>query len=119
MPELALIGVDFSSRPTRRKPIVVAHGRASAAVVRLSELERFDSLEAFGAWLARPGHWIGGFDFPFGLPRELVEHLGWPTAWRACMQHYAALSRAEIRDTLAAFCGARPACGKFRQRAGD
>ena len=119
MPDLTLIGVDFSSRPTRRKPIVVAHGRASAAVVCLSALERFDSLDAFGAWLARPGPWIGGFDFPFGLPRELVEHLGWPTAWRACMRHYAALSRFEIRDTFAAFCAARPAGGKFAHRACD
>jgi hypothetical protein len=119
MPELALIGVDFSSRPTRRKPIVVAHGRASAAVVRLSELERFDSLEAFGAWLARPGHWIGGFDFPFGLPRALVEHLGWPTDWLPCMRHYAGLTRAQIRETFAAYCTARPAGSKFAHRACD
>ncbi|HEY6354207.1 MAG TPA: DUF429 domain-containing protein, partial [Burkholderiaceae bacterium] len=62
-----LIGVDFSSRPTRHKPIVLAHGRASGAVVRLSGLERFNGLEAFGVWLAQPGCWVGGFDFPFGL----------------------------------------------------
>ena len=119
MPDPVLIGVDFSSRPTRRKPIVVAHGRVAAAEVSLSALERFDTLTAFGDWLSRPGHWVGGFDFPFGLPRELVEHLGWPTAWRDCMQHYAALSRAEIRDTFAAFCAARPAGGKFAHRACD
>ncbi len=119
MPDLTLIGVDFSSRPTRRKPIVVARGRAAADRVCLSALERFDSLDAFGAWLAKPGPWIGGFDFPFGLPRELVEHLGWPTAWWACMQRYAALSRAEIRATFAAFCAARPAGGKFAHRACD
>jgi len=115
----SLIGVDFSSRPTRRKPIVVAHGRVAAAEVSLSALERFDTLHGFGVWLSRPGHWLGGFDFPFGLPRELVEHLGWPTGWQACMQYYAALSRAEIRDTFAAFCAARPAGGKFAHRACD
>ena len=118
-PDVALIGVDFSSRPTRRKPIVVAHGDASGAVLRLSRLERFDHLDAFGIWLTRPGPWIGGFDFPFGLPRELVEQLGWPTEWRACMQYYAALPRATIRDTFAAFCAARPAGGKFAHRACD
>lgn len=119
MPDVALIGVDFSSRPTRRKPIVVAHGKTSGAVVHLSRLERFDHLGAFGSWLTRPGPWIGGFDFPFGLPRELVEQLGWPTEWQACMQHYAALPRATIRDTFAAFCDARPAGGKFAHRACD
>jgi hypothetical protein len=35
------------------------------------------------------------------------------------MQHYAALSRAEIRDTFKAFCDARPVGGKFAHRATD
>ena len=51
--------------------------------------------------------WIGGFDFPFGLPRELVRDLGWPTDWLACMRSYASLSRPQIRDCFAAFCAAR------------
>ena len=90
-PEPQLLGCDFSSRPSRRKPIVIALGRASGGRVTLSKLERLESLEAFGAWLAAPGRWIGAFDFPFGLPRALVEELGWPTEWEACMRHYAAL----------------------------
>jgi uncharacterized protein DUF429 len=116
---MLLIGVDFSSRPTTRKPIVVAQGGIDGSTLRLSGFERFESLPRFGDWLAQPGPWIGGFDFPFGLPRELVEHLGWPTEWRACIDHYAALSRAEIRDTFAAFCAARPAGAKFAHRACD
>jgi len=115
----SLIGVDFSSRPSKRKPVVVAHGRAIGAVLRLDGLLRFDALADFGAWLARPGDWVGGFDLPFGLPRELVEHLGWPTAWAANMDHYAALDRRTIRDTFAAFCDARPVGGKFAHRACD
>ena len=75
-------------------------------------LESFDPLAALGQWLAQPGDWVGGFDLPFGLPRELVQTLGWPTEWRACMQHYLALSRAQIRDQFAAFCAARPVGGK-------
>ena len=35
------------------------------------------------------------------------------------MRHYAALSRAEIRSTFAAFCAARPVGGKFAHRACD
>jgi hypothetical protein len=35
------------------------------------------------------------------------------------MRHYAALSRAEIRATFAAFCAARPVGGKFAHRATD
>lgn len=118
-PSPFLVGCDFSSTPTRRKPIVLALGALSGARVVLTRLERLESLSAFGAWLAQPGPWIGGFDVPFGLPRELVEALGWPTVWRDCMAHYASLTRAEIRDTFAAFCDARPAGGKFAHRAFD
>ena len=114
-----LLGCDFSSSPNRRKPIVLALGRRYGARVRLDALERFDTLGAFGQWLAQPGDWVGGFDLPFGLPRELVQALGWPTQWLACMQHYRSLGRDEIRAQFAAFCNARPVGGKFAHRATD
>jgi len=116
---LTLIGCDFSSSPSKRKPIVVAVGHAKAGRVQLQSLLRFDTLPAFADWLKQPQAWVGGFDLPFGLPRELVQTLGWPTDWLACMQHYTALSRAEIRDTFKAFCDARPVGGKFAHRATD
>ncbi|HZH07370.1 MAG TPA: DUF429 domain-containing protein, partial [Lautropia sp.] len=114
-----IVGCDFSSSPTRRKPIVMALGSVSGSRVLLERLERLESLDAFSDWLARPQRWTGGFDFPFGLPRELVEHLGWPLAWRDCIAHYAARTRPEIRSTFAAFCDARPAGAKFANRAFD
>lgn len=114
-----LVGCDFSSTPTRRKPIVLATGALRGGVVQLAALEKLDSLAAFATWLAQPRSWIGGFDFPFGLPRALVEALGWPTDWRACMRHYAGLTRAEIRATFAAYCDARPAGAKFAHRRFD
>ncbi|WP_310642952.1 DUF429 domain-containing protein [Limnohabitans sp.] len=114
-----LIGCDFSSSPSKRKPVVLALGYAKAGRVQLQSLERFDNLSAFADWLQQPQAWVGGFDLPFGLPRELVETLNWPRDWLPCMQHYAALSRAEIRETFKAFCNARPVGGKFAHRATD
>lgn len=114
-----LLGCDFSSAPTRRKPIVLALGASRGGRVQLSGLQRLESLDAFEAWLSGPASWLGAFDFPFGLPRELVEKLGWPGHWPALIAHYAALSRADIRQTFAAFCDARPAGGKFAHRATD
>jgi hypothetical protein len=114
-----LVGCDFSSSPSRRKPIVLALGSVTGARVVLGELRRLDSLGEFAQWLAQPGAWVGGFDFPFGLPRALVEHLGWPSQWRDCIEHYASLTRADIRTTFAAFCDARPAGAKFAHRAFD
>ena len=118
-PSLALAGCDFSSSPTRRKPIVIAWGASAGGRVTLERLEKLDTLDAFAQWLAQPREWICGFDFPFGLPRELVEHLGWPTDWLACIRHYATLDRAQIRETFAAFCDARPAGSKFAHRRFD
>ena len=122
-PGVALWGCDFTSAPSRRKPIVLAvgrlEGRPGAARAVLERLDTFDQLPAFAACLHQPGPWVGGFDLPFGLPRELVETLGWPTDWLACMHHYAGLSREEIRATFAAFCDARPVGGKFAHRATD
>lgn len=46
-------------------------------------------------------------------------HLGWPTVWLACIEHYTQLGRTQIRDTFAAFCDARPVGGKFAHRATD
>jgi hypothetical protein len=116
---LQLLGCDFSSRPTRQKNIVIALGAKQDKRVQLSKLELLNSLADFADWLHQPGDWLGAFDFPFGLPRELVQHLGWPLEWQACMQHYASLSREDIRATFAAFCDARPVGGKFAHRATD
>ncbi len=87
--------------------------------IALSKLERLESLDAFGQWLCQERQWIGGFDLPFGLPRELVETLHWPADWHACMQNYADLSREDIRATFKAFCDVRPVGGKFAHRATD
>ncbi|MDB5931245.1 MAG: hypothetical protein JWR60_2952 [Polaromonas sp.] len=114
-----LVGCDFSSSPSRRKPIVMAAGSVSRGRVLLSGLERLDSLDGFEQWLRHDRAWIGAFDFPFGLPRELVTHLGWPTRWPALIGHYAGLSRADIRNTFAAFCDARPVGQKFAHRRTD
>ncbi len=116
---LRILGIDFSSAPTPRKPITVAHGELHRERLTLQRLEALPSLAAFEGLLQRPGPWLGAFDLPFGLPRELVESLGWPRDWDALMRHYAALSRPEIRATFAAFCAARPVGGKFAHRACD
>jgi hypothetical protein len=112
-------GIDFTSRPTKRKPIVVALGCFDGQSVRLEAIRLHTGFDEFSAWLHAPGDWVAAFDLPFGLPRELIETLGWPTDWLPLMRHYAALSREQIRDTFAAFCNARPVGSKFAHRSCD
>jgi hypothetical protein len=116
---LTLFGCDFTSAPSRRKPITLAVGRTDRHRVILSGMERFETLDAWQARMSEPAKWLGGFDLPFGLPRELVTTLGWPTDWADCMAHYASLSRDTIRESFAGFCNARPVGGKFAHRATD
>jgi hypothetical protein len=116
-----LLGCDFTSAPSRRKPITLAVGRLDRGRVLLQRVETFDSLDAWAERLSTDEGtpWVGGFDLPFGLPRELVTTLGWPTEWLPCVRHYASLSREQIRAAFAAFCDARPAGAKFAHRATD
>ncbi|NDC54181.1 MAG: DUF429 domain-containing protein [Planctomycetia bacterium] len=117
-----VIGVDFTSAPCPRKPITVAVGRLSAGnrpVYRLDEVLALESLSAFEAFLRDDRPWIGGFDLPFGQPRPLVEHEGWPADWRRFVRFYCARPRETLRDAFRRWCDARPAGGKFAWRKTD
>jgi hypothetical protein len=114
-----LLGCDFSSAPNAKKQIVLAVGALNGGRLQLLKLERFPALESFANWLQVNHSWLGAFDLPFGLPRELVQILGWPDDWPSCVAHFASLSRAQIRAEFSAFCNARPAGGKFAHRATD
>ena len=116
---LSLIGVDFTSAPSRRKGITVARGSLSGRRLALQRVDTLADFAAFEALLHESGPWLGGFDFPFGLPRELVRAMAWPGDWPSLIRHYAALTRPEIRRRFVEFCAARPAGGKFAHRACD
>jgi len=49
----AVAGVDFTSRPTTRKPITVALGRLDAHVVRLERVQAHADFEGYPGLLAR------------------------------------------------------------------
>jgi hypothetical protein len=114
-----LLGCDFSSSPTARKNIVLAWGAWRDKRLVLENLQACDSLLAFEQALHTPGPWVGGFDLPFGLPRELITQLNWPSQWKPCIAHFASLTREQIRQTFKSFCDARPEGGKFAHRATD
>jgi len=116
---MLLHGIDFTSAPSKRKAITIATGVPDGDVLRLSGLLALHDFAAYADWLRRPGPWLGAFDYPFALPRELVEQLGWPTAWEPLVRHVASLSRTELRETFRAFCAARPVGNKFAHRATD
>ena len=140
-----IVGIDFSSAPRVRKPITLAVGRfiegrpfeagrgtrdsrRSIDTLHIDAHRRLPSLDAFEAWLAGPGPWVAGCDFPFGLPRPFLVNQGWgvvedPTAsqpsWRAITAQVAALSRLELVDRCRAWTLPRPIGARFAHRATD
>lgn len=114
-----IIGVDFTSVPRPAKPITIAHGTSDGEALHIERVTAHPNWASYEAWLAQPDPWVGAFDFPFGLSRELVEHLGWPQTWAGLVAHCAAMPRAALRDTFKAFCDARPAGKKFAHRVTD
>jgi hypothetical protein len=68
-----LLGIDFTSVPSRRKPITVARGVLTGNRLALQRVHALCDFAAFEALLAQAGPWLGAFDFPFGLPRGFVD----------------------------------------------
>ncbi|BBB59006.1 hypothetical protein UNDKW_0733 [Undibacterium sp. KW1] len=116
---MKLHGVDFTSAPSRRKGITIASGQMQDGVLRLESLQTLSDFTVFDNWLMQGGPWLAGFDLPFSLPRELVEHLRWPANWPDLMRHLQTQTRAELRLQFKAFCDARPSGNKFAHRATD
>ena len=117
-----LLGVDFSSAPTRRKPITVAVGlmpTTTDPVYRLQTIREIETLQDFEYMLTEPLHWIGGFDLPFGQPRTLIEHKHWPTQWDKFVHFFCRQSREFLRNTFRDWCNAHPPGNKFAWRKTD
>lgn len=88
-------------------------------LLAIKGIEKLENFAAFEAFLARPGPWLGGFDFPFSLPRELARDLGWPADWPGLVAHCARMTRLELRAALDAYRHARQPGNKYAHRATD
>lgn len=116
---MRIYGVDFTCAPRRAKAITVASGFLKRHQLSIVELEHLENFHDFEALLARPGPWVGGFDFPFSLPRELVRDLGWPADWPRLVAHCAAMDRLAFRAVLDAYRMTRPVGSKYAHRKTD
>jgi len=112
-------GVDFTCAPRKAKPITAAVAVLEKDRLSLEKIERLETFAEFEALLARRGPWIGGFDFPFSLPRELVRDLGWPSTWDRLVGHCAAMTRLEFRERLDRHRESRRVGERYAHRATD
>jgi hypothetical protein len=116
---MKILGIDFTSRPSRRKPLTCLTCALDGDHLQANSLETWTSLADFESVLRRPGPWIAGIDFPFGQSRRLVEALGWPGTWDAYVAHVQTLGREGFRAALDAYRCTRPPGDKEHRRATD
>lgn len=114
-----ILGVDFTSAPRNAKPITAARGTLNGSTLKLSELQAIEDFAGFEELLATRGPWIGGFDFPFGLPREAIGELRWPQSWPEMVLHCAGLGRAAFTAASDRLRSSRPVGSKYPKRRGD
>ena len=116
---MKVLGIDFTSRPTRQKPITCLHCTLDGDVLCARELEEWVDFTLFEQALQRPGPWIAGIDFPFGQSRRFIETIGWPSNWADYVLHANALGRNGFRAALNAYRSVRPSGDKEHRRQTD
>lgn len=116
---MRVLGIDFTSRPSRRKPITCAACRLEDTHLIMEELAAWQDFASFEQALERPGPWIAGADFPFSLARRFIETIDWPGTWQGCIEHIGQMARNEFRTTLDDYRSGRPAGDKEHRRATD
>jgi hypothetical protein len=116
---MKIYGLDFTSAPGRKKPLIVLGCRLEENSLRIEDSETLTDFGGFEDFLSRPGPWVCGMDFPFGQPKSLVAALGWPTGWEGYVGKVGELSRDEFEDEIRADMATRPPGSKWRYRLAD
>ena len=118
---LPLWGVDFSSAPSKRKPVLLARGVLRGAVLQLQGLQALPTLAEFETLLQTPGPWLGAFDFPFGLPRAFVQAQGLGEDTRSVITELQrrCTTRMAFRALVDAWGNTQPAGQRLLHRATD
>ena len=84
-----IVGIDFTSRPKKAKPLTCQICNFDGDILRADRLIEWASFDGFETFLNSEGPWVAGIDFPFGLARRFIENIGWPREWRGYVEHAA------------------------------
>lgn len=116
---MRIYGLDFTSAPGRRKPLIALGCALGGGTLRVEGSETLTDFGGFEDFLQREGPWVCGMDFPFGQPRSLVAALGWPESWEGYVGKVARLSKEEFEGAIRADMATRPPGSKWRYRLAD
>jgi hypothetical protein len=114
-----IYGLDFTSAPGRRKPLIALGCTLQGETLHVEDSEEMTDFAGFEKFLGKPGPWICGMDFPVGQPRSLVLALGWPEGWEGYVGEVARLGKEEFENAIRSDMARRPAGSKYRYRRAD
>jgi hypothetical protein len=116
---MLVLGIDFTSRPRRGKPITCLSCILDGNVLRADCLQEWPNFGDFESALATAGPWIAGIDLPFGQPRKFIEGIGWPRRWADYVGHAHRLGRDGFRLSLDSYRANRPQGDREHRRKTD
>lgn len=113
---MQIYGIDFTSAPSKRKPITCAQGMFDGNTLTITALKHFYNFQAFEEWLKRSGPWVAAMDFPFSQPLRWVNNMGWPTVWDAYVALIEKMTLTEFTDCIKTYRNQQPAGEKYHLR---
>ncbi len=116
---MLIYGLDFTSAPSRRKPITCVRCLLQETRLTVQECLTFADFAQFEAFLQTPGPWLLACDFPLGLPRLLLRNLGWPENWADYAAQVAALDKTAFVELLTRYQASRAPGDKLHLRVTD
>ena len=116
---MRIYGLDFTSAPGRRKPLIALCCTLKGDSLRVEGSETLTDFGGFEDFLQTEGPWVCGMDFPFGQPGSLVAAVGWPEGWEGYVSEVGTLPKEEFEGKIRADMAKRPAGSKWRYRLAD
>ncbi|MCA0453800.1 MAG: DUF429 domain-containing protein [Chloroflexi bacterium] len=116
---MLILGLDFTSAPTRAKPITCAEAYLESETLHVEAVHRLSTFTQFEQTLVHYPVYVAGFDFPFSQPRRLIETLGWPTEWAELIALIAAMGKNAFEAEIRLYSDPRPSGDKLHRRVAD
>ncbi len=116
---MKILGIDFTSAPSRTKPITCAVAELANNTLHITAVQRLSNFTAFELILAQSDPYVAGFDFPFSQPRRLIESLGWPTKWAELIDLISSMEKEAFESEIRRYSDPRPVGDRLHRRLTD
>jgi hypothetical protein len=119
---MRLLGIDFTSAPSRVHPLWFAHATFddAANLLTVNRLESHTSFAAFDSVLAHsPDQTILAIDAPFGLPLAFLDWAGLTGSWHSAIPAIAAMGDRGFESLITRFRTKQPDGAKHPLRSCD